>query len=66
MQALSSAQHGYRELQLTARRRFAPVGLPDSEYHLVADVKMSGARTDEIELREQWIGESRSGDSPGW
>jgi hypothetical protein len=48
--ALGSVQHGLRELQDTCRRRFAPLGLPDSRYAavMVLRVKKGGARTDQL------------------
>lgn len=42
--ALQQAQIGYRELQKTARERFAPGGLPGSEYQVVLVLKIITAR----------------------
>ena len=48
--ANSSAQGGYRDLQQTARERFAPLGLPDSRYTalFLLDVKKPGPRSNEL------------------
>jgi hypothetical protein len=50
LKAIGSAQHGLREIQNTARERFAPLGMPGSRYTviLVMTVKARGARTDEL------------------
>jgi hypothetical protein len=57
LRALSAAHTGYRELQGTARQRFAPRGLPRSERTtvLVLDVVRPGETTDGLlaELRRQ-------------
>jgi hypothetical protein len=50
MKANGTVQHALRELQATARDRFAPLGIPDARYAvvLIVTVKQGGARTDEI------------------
>jgi hypothetical protein len=50
MKANGTVQHALRDLQATARERFAPLGIPGSRYAvvLILTVKQSGGRTDEI------------------
>jgi hypothetical protein len=48
--AIGSAQHGLRDLQATARQRFAPLGLPDSRYAatMTLTVRRRGPRADAL------------------